>query len=128
MQIFIVEDHSATSTALKDYLEGLGHFVSETPKFAEASARLTQQLDDLLFINRSLFEDDGFKLLENHPQACAYAVVMTGDYLSAELLSMARTAGFHHYLQKPFGPQAVNDVLLSAREFLRGGDSSPPLI
>jgi DNA-binding response OmpR family regulator len=116
MNVFIVENHRDTLTALRYYFEDLGHQVKTATTLAEAQEGLSAAAPDLLLCDIGLPDGNGWDLLGNLPPGRSlYAVAMSGFGMNADS-ARSRESGFRHHLLKPFRMAELERILAEAEE------------
>jgi DNA-binding response OmpR family regulator len=116
LRVFLVENHEDTVRYIKLYLERLGHEVLVAGDMHTALREIPESKCDVLISDIGLPDGDGWLLLEglgsNRP---SFTVAISG-YGTGNDQHRSRCAGYDHHLVKPFGPNALLDLLRKASE------------
>lgn len=120
LRIFVVENHADTLKYLCMYLEMLGHSVASANSMTGALAKLPHFPCDVLLCDINLPDGSGWELLpliDAQLPLPTYAVAMSG-WVGREMHDHSEAAGFHHHLDKPVTPIALEAVLNHAASAL----------
>jgi len=113
--IFIVDDDDLLRLSLRDRLDREGYALVEAGSCAEATARLTPDLD-LVLLDFQLPDGDGLSVLrhikEKSPETI---VILMTAYSSVSNAVEAMKLGAFHYVNKPFD---VDEIVLLAEKAL----------
>ncbi len=111
--ILVVEDDTATRTALCEYLSSAGYRVRTAASGGEGLAALQGPGEvDAVLLDLVMPDMDGFELLRRYREADGRAAVVVLSALSeAENVVKAMKFGAADYLPKPFDPQELELVL-----------------
>jgi CheY-like chemotaxis protein len=115
--IVIVEDHSGTRTLLTQFLEQRGAHVVAVSNAAEGLQAVLEHNPRVVLSDLGLPDRSGFDLLKNiralnseTQKTPVIAMTAIGKIVERE---RAIAAGFHDFLRKPFGPDALLRALES---------------
>ena len=120
LRIFVVEDHEDTATYLCLYLELLGHSTACAGTMAQALEKLPRAGYDLILCDIQLPDGNGWDLLRQINAQLplpTYAVAMSA-WNSKDAHAISEAVGFHHHLDKPIKPLALDAVLHEAANAL----------
>jgi two-component system, cell cycle response regulator DivK len=113
--VLLIEDSPDTREIYRTLLEEYGYQVLEAANGEEGLAVACQHAPDLVLMNISLPEVDGWTattLLKGDPRTAAIPVVAVTAFSKAANRDRALEAGCDGYLDKPVGPQRVLEEVL----------------
>jgi CheY-like chemotaxis protein len=106
--ILLVDDDQQVLDFMRRVLEGCGYEVSETTSGEAAVAMIRQRLPDLLILDLSMPEMDGFDLLRvKRYELPQLRVLAVSGFLEGALLNTAKLMGAVGTIQKPFTPEEL---------------------
>ena len=116
MSILIVDDVAAFARLLADGMRERGHAVACAANGHEASGLISRLRFDVVVTDIVMPESNGFELIDelrrNQPRARIIAMSGGGNLYSAgACLEAAEESGVDAVLQKPFGPQELEDAI-----------------
>jgi DNA-binding response OmpR family regulator len=116
MRIAIVEDNRDGAESLAAVIEDLGHEATIADSAAAAETLLSSWEADLAFIDLLLPDLDGAELARRLRERCPGTVLVAVTGLGTpEARERAMSAGFVHFLLKPYAISALEAVLKAAR-------------
>lgn len=132
-KILVADDDERLASMVANFLKTQGYQIEIVADGATALAKLGTFKPDVLITDVQMPALDGFTLLkhaqESYPN-CA-VVVMTG-YGSVEAAGRAKQFGALHYLQKPFPPEDLVNILSRLKSGAKAapnpGDQFPEII
>ena len=103
MKILLVEDDMMLNEMISEYLTSTGHVIISAKNGLESLGILESQKFDLLILDISLPDIDGFTILEKmHEQKRMIPTIYISALIDIEDISMAFDLGCFDYLKKPF--------------------------
>ena len=103
MKILLVEDDMMLNEMISEYLTSTGHVIISAKNGLESLGILESQKFDLLILDISLPDIDGFTILENmHEQKRMIPTIYISALIDIEDISRAFDLGCFDYLKKPF--------------------------
>jgi len=103
MKILLVEDDFMLNEMITEYLNSTGHAIISAKNGLEALEILESQKFDLLILDISLPDIDGFTILEKlHEQKLMIPTIYISALIDIEDISRAFDLGCFDYLKKPF--------------------------
>lgn len=108
-RVLVVEDEPDIRLLLGIQLEASGYEVIEAVTGAEGLQRIGEA--DVLLLDVRLPDQDGFEVLARLGQPPPVPVVMMSAHCSDEMRERALALGCAGWLQKPFAPEDLPDVL-----------------
>ena len=121
VHVLLVEDHDLLLMAIADIMECEGYTVHQAANGVEALPLLAQHDIDIALVNWGMPEMNGLELsdyMRERPRYAKIPIVLLSARETTE--EIARTRGLQGFLQKPFAPddvcQIVEDVLKDAKE------------
>jgi CheY-like chemotaxis protein len=118
LRILLVEDHSATASAIRKYLEVTGYAVHIAPDVRCAREYAQENEFDVLLSDLKLPDGTGWELMRALRRDGDVAGVAISGYGSAQDMERSRAAGFGLHLVKPLSPDeltAALEVVAAAR-------------
>jgi len=126
--VLVVEDNSSESDLLKRYLEDAGCRVSQAANGIEALIRMNESRPDLITLDLTMPEMDGFTFLNEKAQVAAFAdipvVVVSGLDETGKGLSLGASA----VLRKPIAKQEMLGVVESLGILPKSGNKPEILL
>ena len=111
MYVLIVEDHEDTRVVLSRLLTYCGHDVTTASDYASGCKLLANFRFGALVSDLSLPDGDGLELvIEAKKHQALIAIALTARGNETEQVA-ARTAGFDHFIQKPFDFHKLRNLL-----------------
>ena len=125
--ILVIDDDKSTSCFLTQNLNKQGFKTTTADSGKKGLAVARSQHPDLIVLDVSLPDMDGFALCESlgdSPDTCSIPVIMLSGTESPGIVRHARSAGAHFFVRKPFDPnallvlikQAIRDTMLWAED------------
>ncbi|QKF76573.1 response regulator transcription factor [Arcobacter defluvii] len=103
MKILLVEDDFMLNEMITEYLSSTGHAIISAKNGVEALEILNSEKFDLLILDISLPDIDGFTILERlHEQKLNIPTIYISALIDIEDISRAFDLGCFDYLKKPF--------------------------
>ncbi len=103
MKILLVEDDMMLNEMISEYLTSTGHVIISAKNGLESLGILESQKFDLLILDISLPDIDGFTILEKmHEQKRMIPTIYISALIDIEDISRAFDLGCFDYLKKPF--------------------------
>lgn len=103
MKILLVEDDMMLNEMIGEYLTSTGHVIISAKNGLESLGILESQKFDLLILDISLPDIDGFTILEKmHEQKRMIPTIYISALIDIEDISRAFDLGCFDYLKKPF--------------------------
>ena len=103
MKILLVEDDEMLNEMITEYINSTGHVIISTKTGQESLEILDSQKFDLLILDISLPDIDGFTILEKmHEQKRMVPTIYISALIDIEDISRAFDLGCFDYLKKPF--------------------------
>ena len=103
MKILLVEDDMMLNEMISEYLTSTGHVIISAKNGLESLEILESQKFDLLILDISLPDIDGFTILEKmHEQKRMVPTIYISALIDIEDISRAFDLGCFDYLKKPF--------------------------
>ncbi|MDY3199861.1 MAG: response regulator transcription factor [Arcobacter sp.] len=103
MKILLVEDDFMLNEMITEYLSSTGHAIISAKNGVEALEILDSEKFDLLILDISLPDIDGFTILERlHEQKLNIPTIYISALIDIEDISRAFDLGCFDYLKKPF--------------------------
>ena len=103
MKILLVEDDEMLNEMITEYINSTGHVIISTKTGQESLEILDSQKFDLLILDISLPDVDGFTILEKlHEQKRMVPTIYISALIDIEDISRAFDLGCFDYLKKPF--------------------------
>ena len=103
MKILLVEDDMMLNEMISEYLTSTGHVIISAKNGLESLEILDSQKFDLLILDISLPDVDGFTILEKlHEQKRMVPTIYISALIDIEDISRAFDLGCFDYLKKPF--------------------------
>lgn len=103
MKILLVEDDEMLNEMITEYINSTGHVIISTKTGQESLEILNSQKFDLLILDISLPDIDGFTILEKmHEQKRMVPTIYISALIDIEDISRAFDLGCFDYLKKPF--------------------------
>ena len=103
MKILLVEDDMMLNEMISEYLTSTGHVIISAKNGLESLGILESQKFDLLILDISLPDIDGFTILEKmHEQKRMVPTIYISALIDIEDISRAFDLGCFDYLKKPF--------------------------
>ncbi len=103
MKILLVEDDFMLNEMITEYLSSTGHAIISAKNGVEALEILDSEKFDLLILDISLPDIDGFTILEKmHEQKRMVPTIYISALIDIEDISRAFDLGCFDYLKKPF--------------------------
>lgn len=103
MKILLVEDDIMLNEMIAEYISSTGHVITSAKTGIEALDILSSQKFDLLILDISLPDIDGFTILEKmHEQKRMIPTIYISALIDIEDISRAFDLGCFDYLKKPF--------------------------
>ncbi|BAK72382.1 response regulator transcription factor [Arcobacter sp. L] len=103
MKILLVEDDFMLNEMITEYLNSTGHAIISAKNGVEALEILDSEKFDLLILDISLPDIDGFTILERlHEQKLNIPTIYISALIDIEDISRAFDLGCFDYLKKPF--------------------------
>jgi len=103
MKILLVEDDIMLNEMISEYLTSTGHVIISAKNGLESLGILESQKFDLLILDISLPDIDGFTILEKmHEQKRMIPTIYISALIDIEDISRAFDLGCFDYLKKPF--------------------------
>ncbi len=118
-KILIVDDSEALAQTLGYMVEILGHTIKLAHDGATALSVAQSFLPDVIFLDISLPEMDGYevcKKLRAIPALTECVFIAQTGWGQAEYKIRSMEAGFDHHVVKPISFEAMEKLLLSLRE------------
>jgi len=133
-RIVVIDDDPLAVKNLRRILEKEGYRVSTFTSPFRALGRLEQEPCDLVISDVKMPQMDGMSLLERVNQlAPGVGVILITGYASLDGAVEATKSGAYHYLEKPFIPDKIRDLVGRAlrekklrEECLRQGEGGDP--
>jgi two-component system, cell cycle response regulator DivK len=122
--LLLVEDNEDNRIIYSTVLRHLGYTVVEAEDGAQAIALARSVLPDLILMDISIPEVDGWeatRILRRDPATSRIPIIALTAHALADDRARATEVGFTAYLAKPIEPRAV---VAEVRRWL-GGDSAP---
>ena len=114
-EVLVLDDEKNIRLMVRRSLEGIGLKVEEAVSGEEALRKLAEKSFSLLLLDLRLPGEDGMEILQEvrttYPQL---AVIIISAYGSIPLAVKALKAGARDFLEKPFTPQDLNQVVEQA--------------
>jgi DNA-binding NtrC family response regulator len=116
-RIVVIDDDSLALKNLRRILEKDGYRVSTFTSPFRALERLEQEPCDLVISDVKMPQMDGLALLERMNRLVpGVAVILITGYASLDGAVEATKSGAYHYLEKPFTPDRIRDLVKKALE------------
>jgi len=116
--VLIVDDYADVRPLLRRWLEDFGYRVVEAADGWEAVSVAKRERPDLILMDLFMPEVDGFAAalrLRKDPELKDVPIVAISAYgelgLDVQLKIDPLAAGFNDYLEKPFGPEKLKELL-----------------
>ncbi|PWU05682.1 MAG: hypothetical protein C5B47_08660 [Verrucomicrobia bacterium] len=114
LRIFVVENHTDTLLALRQYLESLGHKVTTARTLKEAIEKIPRENINVLLSDIALSDGSGWELLQRITLSPnIFAVAMSGFCTTADI-ERSYQVGFWYHLIKPFKVIEIDKILEEA--------------
>lgn len=118
-RILVVDDDPVIRRIITEALTDAGHEVTGARNGREALHLMVEQLPDLVVLDLAMPEMDGWRLLEQlyHSglRKRTRVVIVSGN-LDQEARERGRRESVHHFLEKPFDPDALLTLVDQALE------------
>ncbi|MBG59801.1 MAG: hypothetical protein CMJ16_05020 [Peredibacter sp.] len=112
MKILVVEDDKELSSELREHLGFKKHFVEVASTLREASELLDKSSFNLMLLDYKLGLEDGLKILNKLKcYTQTPVVVLMTSFATKEVAIRALNYGVFKFLEKPFLPQSIDDIL-----------------
>ena len=112
MNILIVEDDVRCAQLIGEIIERWGHGVEKAKSGKEAIKRLTKNMFDLVFLEISLPDTEGYELIPQFKKLCPeIGIVTITGHNSRELEMQVRKQGILYYMIKPFETKDLKCLL-----------------
>ena len=124
--LLLVEDNEDNRIIYSTVLRHLGYTVVEAFDGAQAIALARSVLPDLILMDISIPEVDGWeatRILRQDPTTSAIPIIALTAHALADDRVRATEVGFTSYLAKPIEPRAV---VAEVRRWIGGGVGEPP--
>jgi CheY-like chemotaxis protein len=126
--VLIADDDADTADSLAILLKLWGHEVLVTRTGTEALEMAFRLRPDVLLLDVSMPDLDGFCLaraIRQHPDLAGVLLVAVTGYADDAHRQLGMQAGFDHYLAKPVEPAVVEALLLLTAGVRRGVVEEP---
>lgn len=117
LRVFVVENHEDTRVLLCILLEQMGHTVYSAGTMREALRAIPESACDVLISDIGLPDGDGWELMRRLTRRPRLAIAMSGRGMNGDR-ARSHSAGFHHHLVKPTGPEQLAQILERAQREL----------
>ena len=130
LRVLAVDDERDALSLLSEALEAAGARVRTAGSADEAMAMLDAEVPDVLVVDLSMPDVDGFQLIERirrHPrtEVRALPAAAVTAYARSDDRMNALRAGFHMHLPKPIDPaELVTTIAALAKRFVASGQAS----
>jgi signal transduction histidine kinase len=121
LRILLVEDHAATSSALKHLLINRRYAVTAAACIAEARAAAAAERFDILISDLGLPDGDGCELMLELRQGHDLVGIALSGYGMDEDRKRTRSAGFSSHLTKPVRTEQLDMALADAKSLKKRG-------
>jgi CheY-like chemotaxis protein len=125
-KLLLVEDNEDNRIIYSTVLRHIGYTVIEALDGVQAIALARSELPDLILMDISLPEVDGWeatRILRADPATRAIPIIALTAHALADDRERATAVGFTSYLAKPVEPRAV---AAEVRRWIGGGAGAPP--
>ncbi|NWF66510.1 MAG: response regulator transcription factor [Campylobacterales bacterium] len=103
MKVFILEDERMLKESIREYIESLGHIVTDESDGEQASNLLRKEKFDLLILDINVPNKNGFEVLETlRDEKIFTPVIFVSAIIDIEDITKAFTLGCSDYIKKPF--------------------------
>jgi CheY-like chemotaxis protein/tetratricopeptide (TPR) repeat protein len=130
-RILLAEDNQNLAQLLAVFLGNAGHDTTLAATGREAVKLLANGSFDLLILDLNLPEISGVELLQKLRKSTRMAampvIIITGVYRGEKYAQAALKLGVRHYLEKPFGKEALAAAVSESLAAARSGQQSPTL-
>ena len=120
MQVFVIDDDSAISSAVEQILVPFRYWVTRISSASELESVLKEKTPDLVFLDYRLGETNGLSLIEpllkENPEC---HIVMMTAFASFDVAIEAMKKGAKDFLRKPFSLEEVELVAKRVSETLK---------
>jgi len=127
--VLVADDEAQIRTLFRRLLEETGYFVTEARNGREALRALSDQFFELMILDLSMPDMDGFEVLKlARTELPNLKVLVMSGFMHGALLEAATLCGAAAVLEKPLSPDSLLTTVckvLGARETRAGYGSGP---
>ncbi|MFZ0502436.1 MAG: sigma-54 dependent transcriptional regulator, partial [Chthoniobacterales bacterium] len=117
MRALIIDDEKAIRSSTVIAIRAEGHFAESADSKTVALLKLQEDAYDLVFLDLRLGDEDGLEVLEEIKRGFPHVqVVVFTAYASVASAVTAMQKGAFDYLEKPFTPENLRQILVRAEK------------
>jgi CheY-like chemotaxis protein len=123
MRLLLIDDDEWVRDSLRLFFESEGCRITALESAEDGLKLIDQQYFDIIIVDYRLPGMDGIEFIQRLPQKQAGGLkVLITAYGNKEVMEMARRAGIHETILKPFDSEAVETTL---KRLIHSRDAGP---